>query len=105
MILSKPNLVTISLRGCINALGAALALSACVVTPDRSVVVRPSVEISYYWDNVSFRYYYVDRGRRVYMHEGWHDHRHPHGGPPGQRKHKHDRDDRHDNNRRYKDRD
>lgn len=71
----------------------ALSLSACVITPHAGVRVSPSVEVAYYWDNISFRYYYVDRGRRVYMREGWHDHRHPHGGPPGHRKHKHrDRD-------------
>lgn len=94
------------MKNLVFALIATIALSACVVTPSRNVVVRPSVEISYYWDNVAFRYYYIDRGRRVYMHDGWHDHRHPHGGPPGQRKHnRNDYDDRRGHDRRHKDRD
>lgn len=64
-------------------------LAGCVVAPlpgDGEVVVRPSVEIVYVWDNVRLRYYYVERGQRVYMPRDWYDHRHPHGGPPGQRK-------------------
>ncbi len=68
-------------------------LVGCVITPAGGIVTvkpSPNVQISYYWDDHRSRYYYVDSGRRVYMPHDWYDHRHPHGGPPGQRKkHKH----------------
>lgn len=72
-------------------------LAGCVVAPTSgSVSIKPvpEVQITYHWDNYRSRYYRIERGTRFYMPPGWHDHKHPHGGPPGQRKkHKHkDRD-------------
>lgn len=49
-------------------------LSGCVVAPvpDGRVVVQPApVEIVYVWDPYMSRYYYVDRGARIYMAPGW----------------------------------
>jgi len=66
-----------------------LALSGCVVAPvGGQVSVRPvpEVNIIYTWDSFYNRYYYIDRGNRRYMPPRWHDHDHPHGGPPGHRK-------------------
>jgi hypothetical protein len=64
-------------------------ISGCVVTPipNGRVVIQPSVEIAYIWDPITVRYYYVDNGHRYYKPYGWYDDRHPHGGPPGHRKH------------------
>lgn len=69
------------------SVGLIALLAGCVVAPPRGeIVVRPSVEIEYIWDPVTVRYYYVDRGSRHYMPRDWKHPRHPHGGPPGQRK-------------------
>lgn len=88
------------MKNTILSLALVSLLSGCVIAPipgRGEVVVRPSVEISYVWDNVRLRYYYVERGQRVYMPRDWHDSRHPHGGPPGQRKkHKNKHKDRDD---------
>lgn len=72
------------MKSLIGAAIAAALLTGCVVAPIEPagrVVIQPSVSISYEWDNVRLRYYYVDRGERRYMDRGW--------VPPGHRKHKH----------------
>jgi len=57
----------------LTVLTSALLLAGCVVAPvpRGQVVVEPSVEIVYMWDPYFNRYYYVDRGARIYMAPGW----------------------------------